>query len=78
MTQRITISISNEDKEYLNQDKLLSPSKIFQSALHNIKENRQNLRERIKQLEILLQRYTNFIFEGDLKEKFNEWSINNG
>jgi len=74
MSKILSISISNEDKNYLDSDGLLSPSKIFQSALHNIKENRENLKDRIKQLEILLKRYAEFIFEQNLRVKFNEWS----
>lgn len=38
----LTISMSEEDYEYLKEDGLLSPSKIFQVALHNIKENRRS------------------------------------
>lgn len=77
MSKILSISVSNEDKVYLDNDKLLSPSKIFQVALHNIKENRENLKERIKQLEILLKRYGDFVFECELKEKFNIWSQKN-
>ena len=37
----LTISMSQEDYEYLKQDGLLSASKIFQVALANIKINRE-------------------------------------
>lgn len=76
MSQKITISVSNEDKEYLRNDGLLSPSKIFQVALHNIKENRENLKERIRQLEKLLKRYADFVFDCDLVERYNKHNEN--
>ncbi len=51
MAKIISISLNKEDYEYLKQDELLSPSKIFQVALHNIKQNRQLFEERLKKSE---------------------------
>lgn len=49
VAKTLTISISEEDKKYLDEDGLLSPSKIFQVALSNIRDNRENLTEQLKQ-----------------------------
>lgn len=48
--KRLSISVSEEDFEYLEKDQLLSPSKIFQQSLRTIRENRLNLNDRIKVL----------------------------
>ena len=37
----LTISVTEEDLKYLNEDDLLSPSKIFRTALYNLKKNRE-------------------------------------
>jgi len=42
VAKTLTISMSEEDWEYIKEDGLLSPSKIFQVALHNIRENRKS------------------------------------
>jgi len=47
----LTISIPQEDMEYLNDNPLLSPSKIFQVALNNLREQRKNFDEEIKRLQ---------------------------
>jgi len=52
----LTISISQDDYDYLQEDSLLSPSKIFQVALANIKDNRKNFSDQVKKLQIANQR----------------------
>ena len=53
MTAKIlTISIPQEDMDYLNENPLLSPSKIFQVALNNLREQRKNFEAEIKQLRV--------------------------
>jgi hypothetical protein len=52
----LTISMSEEDYDYLMKDDLLSPSKIFQVALNNIREQRKNFEQRIKILQIKCDR----------------------
>jgi len=46
----LTISLNEEDWEYLQKDELLSPTAIFRSALHHIKEGRKGLEQLNKQL----------------------------
>ena len=41
----LTISMSEEDFKYLQEDGLLSPSKIFQVALFQLRESRASLKE---------------------------------
>lgn len=48
----LSISISQEDYDYLQEDGFLSPSKIFQTALNNIKESREGLAEQVKRLTV--------------------------
>lgn len=59
----ITISISEEDYNYIKDDGYLSPSKIFQIALNNIKENRMGLKEQNKVLESKIRAMQQRIFE---------------
>lgn len=73
-SKTLTISLSEEDLRYIKEDNLLSPSHIFQVALHNIKENRESLRERIKILQELLRQKDKFIFDNNLQDEFNDWS----
>ena len=46
----ISISVSEEDFSYLKQDNYLKPSHIFRIALKNIRENRRDDIDRIKQI----------------------------
>jgi len=77
VAKTLTISIPAEDYEYLASDGLLSPSKIFQVALANIKENRKSFEEKYKRQEkvmFALQRRV-FAAEEVLKEHslIDEW-----
>lgn len=56
VAKTLTISMSQEDFDYLQEDTLLSPSKIFQVALEGIKNNRKNLNEQVKKLQIVNDR----------------------
>jgi len=51
----LTISMSEADFKYLQEDDLLSPSKIFQVALNNIRESRANLQDELKRLRVANQ-----------------------
>jgi len=73
----LTISISEEDFDYLKSDGLLSPSKIFQVALSNLKDNRANLQQELQRkrvqaekLQQNLTKATEFIDKCGLWEKF--------
>lgn len=46
----LTISINEEDWAYLQDNDLLSPSKIFRSAMFQIKEGRSSLKKENKLL----------------------------
>ena len=47
----LTISMSEEDHRFLMEDRLLSPSKIFQAAIVHIKEQRQIVSVELKGLQ---------------------------
>jgi len=69
----LTISMSEEDYEYLKEDGLLSPSKIFQVALHNVRENRKQDINQIKVLQNKCKILQEKVFElEDVLEKKNE------
>jgi len=59
----ISISITEDDYNYLQQEDLLSASKIFQQALRNIREQRIGLKERIELLSRKCQTLQNKVFE---------------
>ena len=46
----LTISINQEDWAYLQDDDLLSPSKIFRTAMFSIKEGRSSIKKENKLL----------------------------
>lgn len=70
VAKTLTISMSEEDYIYLGKDSMLSPSKIFQVALHNIRENRKNWDEQIKMLRMKCEVMQKKIFElNDVLEK---------
>lgn len=50
-TKIISISVSEEDFNYVNDDSELSPTSIYRSALHKIKENRIGLKEMVNTLQ---------------------------
>lgn len=56
-SKTLTISVPEDIFEYLKEDALLSPSKIFQVAVQNIKDNRENLREELKKTVVYAKRY---------------------
>ena len=66
----LTISMSEEDFKYLQEDGLLSASKIFQVALHNIKTNREQDVNMIKRLQNQNKVLQEKLFEA--QEKINE------
>jgi len=47
----LTISVNEEDIAYLEKDVLLSPSRIFRTAMVQIRESREGLREQIRQFQ---------------------------
>lgn len=49
-SKTLTISVPQADFDYLQEDGLLSPSKIFQVALKNIKESRSDVTKEVKKL----------------------------
>ena len=51
-SKTLTISVTHEDYDYLNEDGLLSPTSIFRVAMQQIRESRENLQEEIKRLRI--------------------------
>lgn len=51
-SKTLTISITQEDFDYLAQDGLLSPTSIFRVAMQQIRESRENLQEELKRLRI--------------------------
>jgi hypothetical protein len=51
-SKTLTISVTQEDYDYLNEDGLLSPTSIFRVAMQQIRESRENLQEEIKRLRI--------------------------
>jgi hypothetical protein len=65
----LTISMSEEDFNYLREDGLLSASKIFQVALDNIKENRSSLKEQVEILQKKCQTLQYKLFEEQRKNK---------
>ena len=71
--------MSEEDSEYLKNNPVLSASKIFQSALDTIRQNRKQTEEEIKVLntrnEILTKKLTSaneFINEKGLWEEWRK------
>ena len=77
VAKTLTISMSEEDYEYLKEDGLLSPSKIFQVSLHNIRENRKSdiiqinlLRNKAKILQAKV-----FELEDKLNESKKVWEV---
>jgi len=70
VAKTLTISMSEEDYEYLKNDDLLRPSAIFQTALDNIREQRKNWDSEIKMLRAKCKVMQNKIFElQDVLEK---------
>ncbi len=65
----LTISISQADFDYLKEDGLLSPSKIFQVALSNIRESRENLKDEVKRLRIANRVLQEKLLESVSKER---------
>lgn len=59
----LTISVSEEDMKYLEEDGLLSPTSIFRVALENIRNSRLSLQDEIKRL-----RFANKVLQDKLLE----------
>jgi len=59
----LTISLNEEDWAYLDDDDLLSPSKIFRSAMFQIKEGRSSLQKENKLLHQKIKMMQEKIFD---------------
>lgn len=62
MVKTKNISISDEEEKFLVENPDLSPSKIFQSALHNIKESRKDYENRVIRIDKVRQELQKHLF----------------
>jgi len=76
-SKTLTISMPETLFNYLEADKELSASKIFQTALTNIIENRENIKERLRATEKLLKEKEDFIVQTNKLKEFNDWQSKN-
>lgn len=63
VTKKLCISLSESDFKYLMEDDMLSASKIFQVALHNIMQQRHEWDNRIDVLQNKIRVMQARIFE---------------
>ncbi len=63
---RLNVSISDEDGKFLGENKDLSPSKMLQSKIHEIKHNRSYVFGEIARLQKVIR------FMEDQIQKLNE------
>jgi hypothetical protein len=59
--------------DFLLNNPDLSPSKIFQTSLYNLIEQRKNFSERIRIMEVKLQRAIRFIVSKELGEEYAQF-----
>ena len=74
----LTISLSEDDFNFLKKDDLLSPSKIFKVAMLNIKLSREGIQEENQTLKRRLFILENFITENHLIKMLHDWEYGYG
>ena len=67
-----TISINNELEQFLQENPELSPSKVMQAALYNIKDNTVELKIKIKVLQNKISVMQARIFQLEDEKKKNK------
>lgn len=73
MVKTRNVSLPDELSNYLDQNPELSPSKILQAAIIQIRNNREFLIEKFKSNEIQLQAANSFLIHKELWEEYKEW-----
>lgn len=72
-TKTLTISIPREDEEFLLNNPELSPSKIFQTKIKEIRNQRKDFEHLIKVKDNIIRQMGAFINDKKLWNEFQEW-----